>query len=216
MASLAALLERAPDIARALETRDMMRAIELIQQRFPRADVRTVLDKWALVDSLRAANVLFGNGDLEAALMRLGRNDAPAALCGWDCAGRIDVQQMRSVLLHVWQMAEYPCRVLPRRTWLEWFERVGFVSDGAPEPSEPVEAWRAQVGRSIGLAWSRDQERAGWFHKRNLERGWQARLLHVVAPPTAVLGILDEGRGEQEVILHPHRLPRRRAASVAG
>jgi len=206
MGSLDALLKKAPDIARALEGGDPVRAGKLLQQRFPQVNPMTVLTEFSRLESLKAACALLEAGDLEGAINRLGRNDAPTALRDWFEAGRVNGQQMRSVLLSVWGLVEYPCRALPRRTWLDWFELVGFVSDGAPMPTEPVELWRAQVGRVMGLAWSRERERAVWFYERNALCGLPGRLLHTLAPPASMLGIIDEGRGEREAIVHPHRI----------
>jgi hypothetical protein len=208
MANLAALLEKAPDIAQALEARDTMRAIALIQQRLPKVDPFAVLTELGRIDSLKAANLLLDTGDLEAAIARLGRNDAPAALRDWHEAGRIGVQQLRLVLLGVWELVEFPCRALPRRTWLSWFETSGFLSDGPPRPTAPLEVWRAQVGRIAGLSWTQDRDRAVWFHRRNVEtwRFPETRLLHTFAPPAAILALIDEGRGEREVLVHPRRI----------
>jgi hypothetical protein len=145
------------------------------------------------------------------ARIRLGRNDAPVVFRDWRAAGLIDDQQLRSILLSLWEMAEFPLRTLPRRTWLEWFALAGFVSDtGATAPTEPIEVWRAQAGRVLGLSWTRDHDRANWFHKRNVET-WNLsgpRLLHTFAPPNTILGVIDGGRGEREVIVDPLRLRR--------
>jgi hypothetical protein len=208
MVSRQALLGIAPAVAVALEAGDMERMVGLIRQRFPNADVKAVLDELGRLNSVQAAEVLLAAGNVEGAIARLGRNDAPAALRNWHEAGRIDVQQLRQVLLGVWELVEFPCRALPRRTWLGWFERVGFVSDsGAAMPTEATEVWRAQVGRVLGLSWSRDREKAMWFHKRNVEtwRFPETRLLRTFAPPAAILALVDEGRGEREVLVHPRR-----------
>ena len=148
-------------------------------------------------------------GDLLGALGWVGRNDAAQLLRELYLAGRVDDDQLRSVLLGVWSGAEFPCRYLPRWQWLILFEKAGFLSDtGAAAPTEPIELWRAQVGRTMGLSWTRDREQATWFHERNARLGLQGRILHTVAAPRAVLAVIDgaDSRGEREVIVQPGRI----------
>lgn len=85
------------------------------------------------------------------------------------------------------------------------FRAAGFVSDGEPMPVQPLEVWRSQVGHVWGLSWIRDRERAEWFHERNQCFGKSSRLLHGMAPPEGVLGIISgpKSRRENEVIVDP-------------
>ena len=144
-------------------------------------------------------------GDIEGFLVTRGRNNAPAALRMLDIRGMISDDQLRQVLTGVWSAAEFPLRCLPRRIWLAWFRRTGFLGPGGA-PADPVEVWRSQVGRQVGLAWTTSEETARWFQKRNVERGFFARLLRGLAPAERLLAVIgEEGRGEKEVIVAPGR-----------
>lgn len=157
--------------------------------------------------ALAEAEAMVKRGDVAGALCRLGRNPAVQFFDHWRATGLISDEQLRAHLLEVWSMAEFPCRYLPRGTWLEWFRVAGFLSDGEPAPTEPVEVWRAQVGRTWGLSWTRDVKQAFWFSQRNSERFAlkDVRVLRGFAPPAAVLAIVagPESRGENEVIVNP-------------
>jgi hypothetical protein len=136
-----------------------------------------------------------------------GRNAAPQILVMLDAAGRLHGPDMGRVLLEAWQVAEWPMRALPRRSWLEWFQRAGFTSYKTPRPPAPVTLYRAQVGRTIGMSWTTELDQAIWFHGRNGRYGFSdARLLRATVAPVRILGIVDGGRDESEVIVNPQRL----------
>ena len=132
--------------------------------------------------------------DVWSAILR-GRNQAPGELYaeGWRPERLGDV-------LALWSSAEWPCRALPRRVWLDWFRLVA-----PPVGTEPLEVWRAQRGRTIGLAWATTHDQAEWFHRRNVELFGlsDARMLHGIAPGPAVLWCGRNGRGESEAIIDP-------------
>jgi hypothetical protein len=143
---------------------------------------------------------------LEQAKERLllrNRNDGPELLLTWFMHETIDLAVMRAILLDVWRGCEWPLRTMSRRTWLYLFRLAGFVSDtNKPAPQEALWVWRAQIGRTRGLAWTTSKDTALWFHKRNCRFGFEGRLLHGVVRPTGVLALVD-GRQEAEVILDP-------------
>jgi hypothetical protein len=159
-------------------------------------------DAWARTE----AEKRLAEGDLDGALGALGRHRVPSWLYEKDRAGKIDTSQLRAFLLDAWSGAEYPCRRLPRGVWLDWFARTGFLSDtDTPAPSKPLKVWRSQVGRVFGLAWTLDVEKAQWFHDRNVERGFDSRLLCRSVDPSGVLALINDGQ-EREVVAHPRSL----------
>jgi hypothetical protein len=145
-------------------------------------------------------------GELNRALTLMGRHDAPRLFRElWD-SGRITPAQLREHILDLWSAVAFPCRSLPRRVWLEWFEAVGFVSDaGRRAPTRNVEIWRAQTGRTLGLSWTTDPDKARWYHERNELIGLASKVLHGYAKPEGVLAFCDR-RPEHEVIVHPRRI----------
>jgi hypothetical protein len=172
------------------------------------ADLRRIVRK-EIDEALRIAENRWAEGDLSGAIFRVGRNEAPGFLDQLWIRGAVTVEQLRVVLLDVWSGAEFPCRLLPRKIWLEWFAAAGFLSGaGQPAPTQPVEVWRSQVGRQLGLSWTRDHKIAVWFQERNQSRGLASRLLHGFARPASVLAFCDKGRAESEVIVHPRGIPR--------
>lgn len=175
--------------------------LEQLRAQNPELTARMVEGEREMLADIEAAITA---GDLEKAIGLSGRNHGPVLLLRLWEAGRLNVQALRAVICDAWNGAEFPCLTVPRRIWLEWFRSVGFVSDsGRSAPTEPLEVWRSQVGRTIGLAWTTDRERAEWFHKRNVERpGCAPRMLHGFVPPPAVLAFVDE-RNEAEVVCDP-------------
>ena len=152
------------------------------------------------------AHQLVRAGDLSGACRRVGRNAAPAFLNLWREQGLVTDAMLRAELLDVWQLVEFPCRALPRRRWLEWFSVTGFLSDtDTPRPSAPIDVYRAQVGRTWGLSWTIDRDRAKWFVERNHRLGFGGGLLCGCAPPVAMLATIrgSRSRNEGEIILDP-------------
>lgn len=150
-----------------------------------------------------------GGRDFVGAFATVGRNANPVCLALWRRLGIVSDADLARAVPDAWSAAEWPCRAVPRRIWLEWFAVAGFVSDppGRPAPTEPLEVWRAQVGRVLGLAWTTSEERGRWFHDRNANyfKFSGARLLRGTVQPAGVLALCD-GREESEVIVHPKRV----------
>ncbi len=143
-------------------------------------------------------------GDVSAIVTLVGRNEAPHCIKYWFESEIISFEQLRSVLLNMWCSAEFPCRALPRRLWLDWFRRAGYLSDeSAPRPTKPTEVWRAQAGRVRGLSWTTDKDKAVWFHKRNeLLRLKDPLVLRGFVQPSGVLA-LTGARNEREIVCDP-------------
>ena len=138
-------------------------------------------------------------------MIHAGRGLGPSILSDAFEAGDISARVLRNLILPAWCGAEWPLRFLPRKKWLELFGITGFVSDSErAAPHGEVEVWRAQVGRTVGLAWSTDFEMARWFHRRNRHFGMASRLLHGCVGPAGVLALVD-ARKESEVLVHPRR-----------
>lgn len=146
---------------------------------------------------------------LERELLHNDRNGGPALLLEAVASGAIGPDGLRRLLPGVWCAAEWPGRCLPRRVWLQLFDMAGFVSDdGSPPPPAMLEVWRAQVGRTRGLSWTADRDRALWFHRRNVSFEYdpnRCRLIHTIVEPKAVLALIN-GRSESEVIVHPKHI----------
>lgn len=160
---------------------------------------------WEANATKEADKALRAGGDLGEAFMILHGNRAPAwAFNHWQ-AGRMSNDQLRSIILGAYSGAEYPCRAMPRQLWLDAFKAIGFISDGRPRPTAPVEVWRAQAGRTVGLSWTENRAVADFFHDRNLSRGMHdCRMLHGFAAPSSVLAIIDNERPpETELLVKP-------------
>jgi hypothetical protein len=138
-------------------------------------------------------------------LMWAGRNDGPQLLWSWWQSGEMPSHVFKTLVPHVWSLAEWPSRALLARDWLGMFKDAGFVSDcGSSAPTEPVVVYRGAVQSNIrGFSWTMDLERATWFARREELFGFgEGKVFRVTAPPHAVLGhFLD--RCEDEIVLNP-------------
>ena len=150
---------------------------------------------------------LMSDGDLRGALDLVGRNTAPYLLLEWFDTGEIYIDEVRPVLLDVWQMAEWPCQLLPRKQWLSWFRSAGYLTEvGDCSWTGTKRLYRAQVGRTMGLSWTPDREIAQWYHDRNANyfQFPNARLLERDVRWSAVLATLnDRTEGRLEVLVDP-------------
>jgi hypothetical protein len=104
----------------------------------------------------------------------------------------------RDQLVRTWVETEWPCHELAAEHWIDLFR-----SFDLPQVSSPIEVWRAQLrGQPIGLAWTRDPERAAWFAERsNQMLLMEADILHGSAPRGQVLAVIDGP--EQEIVIDP-------------
>lgn len=138
-------------------------------------------------------------GDRFAALVACGRNEALPFIrtrFGYAPAGPEDFD----FVMQLWDGAEWPCRQMHRDEWIRWWRIV------APQrgQGDPVELWRGQARRRIGLSWTPDRSCAEWFCQRNKYFGFpDVRLLHGLAPPHSVLWSGINSRGESEAVVDP-------------
>lgn len=144
-------------------------------------------------------------------LLRADRNEGPYILyCAWRY-DKLDVEDLRRHILHVWEMAELPSR-LGHGIWLEMFSACGFVED---EPGmlaalpNPLTVYRGCArSRQRGFSWTLNRKQAQWFAQRSELFGFPSAVFEITLPHDRILGLNVgvEGRGEAEVIVNPRRL----------
>jgi hypothetical protein len=147
-------------------------------------------------------------GDYESALIMAGPAHGPGFLFGWFEDDQLNRDELRSLILPVWTMAESPVWPIGERAWLAMFKKAGFVStDGSPPPTEPLTVWRGDT-KPRGMSWTLEQEVADFHAQRHIHRGFPAVVYEATVPPRAVLGLdlQPDGRGEREVIVNPNML----------
>jgi hypothetical protein len=147
-------------------------------------------------------------GDYESALHMAGRRYGPLFLSGWFAADHLSRDELRSLILPAWTMAEWPVRAIGEKAWLAMFKAAGFVStDGSPPPTEPLTVWRGDT-KPRGMSWTLEREVADFHARRYNLMGFPAVVYEATVPPRAVLGtdLEPEGRGEREVIVNPNML----------
>jgi hypothetical protein len=123
---------------------------------------------------------------------------------------------MAAVVANVWKAAEFRQGHLGIDSWVMFFRMADY-----PRPQLPLTLYRGTTkGRTRGMAWTTDPDKARWFAERfNGFVGDPAGLFRtafayiVVAPPDAALADIDSilpsgGRGEHEVVVDPRLLPR--------
>jgi hypothetical protein len=140
-------------------------------------------------------------------LLRALENSGPALLDEWYWRREIGDEGLRALILEVWGMCEWPAQALDEETWLDWFYRIGFVSDrGQPPPAVPLTVWRgASIARGYrGFSWTTDRAVARWFADRETFVGRRpAGVWEAVVPPGRVLAIHAARDAEPEVIVDP-------------
>jgi hypothetical protein len=138
----------------------------------------------------------------------IARNDLPDRLVSWWANGRLTIEQLPEALTDAWTSAEWPGRMLHKRDWLEMFHCAGFISDtGRTKSTEPMELFRAQVGRIYGMSWTEDRELAEWFHIRNARTfDRDAVVLRGIVEPDGILAIFEDQRAGMPIGLEhlPH------------
>jgi hypothetical protein len=129
---------------------------------------------------------------------------SPRRLRSLYACGAVSIRELRRVLLTVWSRGIWPGRKLTRAGWLELFRAAGYLSDSAtPQPSRAVQLFRAEAGKTIGLAWTSDAAVAERFHAHNLAAAiGEARLVSRLVQPSAVLATIDQ-HGESEFVIDP-------------
>lgn len=134
-------------------------------------------------------------------------------LLEWWSSDRLDVADLRQVIVGVWEMAAFPARALGIGTWVDLFRSAGLINEYGEEvglPDNPIRAWRgAPWGQRRGMSWTLDLDRAAWFASRSTLWGRPGEVFEVEIPPPAILAfnLGVEGRAEHEVIVDPSELP---------
>ena len=145
----------------------------------------------------------------------VGRNKGAALLFDWYATGALTDADLPSVVADVWNGAEEPSKLLGVAQWVRFFRLAAY-----PPPTQPLTVYRGTTaGGRRGMSWTTDLEQARWFADRIVRMtGTKAEVVTVVAPPEAVLAIMDEvepkGRMENEVVIDPRLLPRVRRLEI--
>jgi hypothetical protein len=146
----------------------------------------------------------------EKELLVVGRNAAPRLLWQWYDAGEFaeSVDVLRALICDVWSGAEWPLACLCADDWREMWHEVGFVSDtGKRPPAEPLVVYRGATPDSArGWSWTADLQKARWFAGRQVLFQRDGRVYVTAVDPSAVLALIDGGRGEAEVVVDPDPL----------
>ena len=92
---------------------------------------------------------LFGVTDVErlrdVLLMYHGNEGAKFLYEAWRL-GYVTDEALRHVILEAWKHS-WPMLALRQREWLEMFSATGFVSQGTPQPTEPLTIQLAMMQR---------------------------------------------------------------------
>jgi hypothetical protein len=143
---------------------------------------------------------------LGVAVAEQGRNEQPLALYWQWRFGDLTTDGLRENILDVWQVAEWPS-VLGHGAWLEMFTATGCVSDDGEYPPSPTTVYRGGMPRHMrGFSWTTDIEPADWFARRTALLGFPAEVYEATVTTDRILGVINGGRGESEIILNPRRL----------
>ncbi len=150
----------------------------------------------------------------EAASLLVGRNKGPALLWFWYYRGALTHADLPAVVADVWSAAEFPAKSLPVEAWVRFFRLAAY-----PAPAQPLTVYRGTTAaRRRGMSWTTDLEQARIFADACALGGRTAEVVTVIAPPKAVLAVMDEvepeGRKEHEVVVDPGLLPRVRRLEV--
>ena len=117
---------------------------------------------------------------------------------------------LRTLLAYVWPDIEQPSN-WGNQNLLSLFRRAGFVSDGQPQPTEPLTIYRGVCSSRYrsGLSWTTDRERAYFFARRFAFDG-RGVVYTGIADPKHILGMFDD-RQETEIVVDPSMVRRIRA-----
>jgi len=123
--------------------------------------------------------------------------------------GFVTDEALRDVILETWK-SSWPMFALRQRDWLAMFSATGFVSAATPQPTEPLTIYRgAELStRGHGMSWSLLRgiaEQHAEMQMMSLS-GFVAGVFETTVAPSAVLAMIVEDAGEDEVIVNPHRL----------
>jgi len=149
--------------------------------------------------------------EYEHALYAVGRVYGPDLLVWWDQRSLLDTNLLSKLLCGVWSLAELPEKI-GRPRWIRWFRKTGFLSNcGASQPTKPLRVYRGCTHRQVRhMAWSDDLRIAQFFANYRFERygrsGPKSFVYTALIEPRGVLAIIEERKGEREVIVDPRFL----------
>lgn len=151
--------------------------------------------------------------DFHQAVIRHGRNDAPALLHDLVLREKIDLDATPGLVASAWCAAEKPRDLLPVDLWVEFFSKAGYTHDGvrAEKPSEPLRLYRGATSKlRRHMAWTTDLDIADSFAFDNLRGRERGVVYTALVPPEALLAFIgaEIGRGESEYVVSPSLLPR--------
>ena len=122
-------------IARGMKLPEGCVVIDEIGPELP--SVASLVDRWSLeVADLQPHELLL------ALCLRAGRLWGPRFLGIWWINHFLDPQALRQIILPIWSGAEGPERALGQHNWIILFKTTGYVSDGAPPPTAPLQVFR--------------------------------------------------------------------------
>jgi hypothetical protein len=124
--------------------------------------------------------------------------------------GFVTDEMLRDVILETWKTC-WPMFALRQRDWLAMFSATGFVSTAAtPQPIEPLTIYRgAELSTNgLGMSWTLLRGIAEDHAEMQMMSlsGFAAGVFEAEVSADAVLAMIVEDAGEDEVIVNPHRL----------
>lgn len=139
-----------------------------------------------------------------------GSHERAHVLAEWVSDDLVEVEALRHpveggapLLLEAW--SDLKAGGANTNEWVRLFKATGYLSDGAPAPTEPVTLYRgARNLRWRRMSWTTDPDCAHGFAEW-LDFNDAGLVFRALVPPRAVLGRYD-GRGESEVIVNPFLL----------
>ena len=145
--------------------------------------------------------------EFEAAMLAAGRRSAPMLMDTWEDADCLTPAVLRAILQEAWGMPDFPLATVPRRTWILWFRRAGFISDKALSSAErPLRVYRGCEPRYLrGMSWSPDLATATWFANRTQTLfGRAASIFEGIVQPRGILAAWNaRGDAEPEIVADP-------------
>jgi hypothetical protein len=123
--------------------------------------------------------------------------------------GYVTDEALRHVILEAWKHS-WPIFAVREQDWLAMFSATGFVSQGTPQPTEPLTIYRgAELSTNgYGMSWSLIREIAEDHAEMQMmsKSVFAPGVFEVTISPDAVLAMAVEDAGEDEVIVNPGRL----------
>lgn len=110
--------------------------------------------------------------------------------------GTCRTDQLRPILGELYNGCPNPMRALPRETWRELFEHVGYTADGEPviRPVDSLRLWRgAPADYRDSWSWTDDRELAQRFATLRARRWADSTVWTAVVEPWRLLAFMLGG-----------------------